>query len=119
MEKGSQSGHPSSFDEKVLIGCDCENFETILSQFDPYELSKLTYDIFRDFHDYLHTYESNLGKFIIPQTCYFPKFVSWCAKNYISEKRVMVFENGSIIFYINVESITKIISLPENLNSKT
>jgi hypothetical protein len=60
-----------------------------------------------------------LGKFIIPQTYYFPKFVSWCAKNYLSEKRVMVSENGSIIFYINVESITKMLSLPQNLNSKT
>jgi hypothetical protein len=31
----------------------------------------------------------------------------------------MVSENGSIIFYINVNSITKMLSLPENLNSKT
>jgi hypothetical protein len=31
----------------------------------------------------------------------------------------VVSENGSIIFYINVESITKMLSLPKNLNSKT
>jgi hypothetical protein len=77
MEKGSQSGQPSTSDEKVLIDRDCEIFETVLSQFDPYELSKLTCDRFRDLHDYLHIWESNLGKFIIPQTYYF----SWCAKN--------------------------------------
>jgi hypothetical protein len=60
-----------------------------------------------------------LGKFIIPQTYYFAQFVSECAKNYISNKKVVVSENGSIIFYINVESIKKMLSLPQNHNSKT
>jgi hypothetical protein len=59
-----------------------------------------------------------LSKFIILQTYDFPEFVSWCAKNYLSDKRVMVSKNGSIIFYINVKSITKMLSLPKNLNSK-
>jgi hypothetical protein len=54
MEKGSQSGQPSTSDEKVLIDHDCEIFETVLSQFDPYELRKLSCDRFRDLHDYLH-----------------------------------------------------------------
>jgi hypothetical protein len=47
MEKGSQSGQPSASDENVLIDCDCEIFETVLSQFDPYELRKLSCDRFR------------------------------------------------------------------------
>jgi hypothetical protein len=76
MEKGSQFGQRSSSNEKILIDHDCEIFETILSHFDPYELRKLACDIFMDLHDYLHIWESNLGKFIIPQTYYFPKFVS-------------------------------------------
>jgi hypothetical protein len=106
MEKISQFGQQSISDEKFLIDRDCEIFETIMSQFDPYELSKLTCDRFRDFHDYLHIWDSNLGKFIIPQT-------------YLSEKRVVVSENWSIIFYINAEHIIKMITLLENLNSKT
>jgi len=31
----------------------------------------------------------------------------------------MVSKNGSIILYINAKSITKMLSLPEKLNSKT
>jgi hypothetical protein len=115
MEKGIQSGQPSTSNEKTLIDRDCEIFETVLSHFDPYELINLVCDRFRDFHDYLHIWELNLGKFIIPQTYYFPKFVSWCEKNYLSEKRFVVSENGPIVFYINVDSITKMLYLLENL----
>jgi hypothetical protein len=108
MEKGSYSCRPLASDEKVLIDRDCEIFEIVMSQFDPYELRKLASNRFMYLHDNLHIWELNLGKFIIPQTYFFPEFVSWCAKNYLSDKRVMVSKNGSIIFYINVESITKI-----------
>jgi hypothetical protein len=52
--QSSQSSQPSISNEKVLIDRDCEIFETILSQFDPYELRKLACDRFRDLHDYLH-----------------------------------------------------------------
>jgi hypothetical protein len=115
MEKDSQSSQPLVSIEKTIINHDCEIFETVLSQFDPCELRKYACERFRVLHDYLHIWELNLGKFIIPQTYYFPKFVSWSAKNYLPEKRAMVYENGSILFYINAEYITKMLSPPQIL----
>jgi hypothetical protein len=51
MDKGRQSSQLLASDENVLINHDYEIFETVLSQFDPYQLIMLPYDIFMDLQD--------------------------------------------------------------------
>jgi hypothetical protein len=42
MNKGSQFGHPSDSNQKFLVDHDCEIFEIVMSQFDPYELINIS-----------------------------------------------------------------------------
>ena len=60
-----------------------------------------------------------MGEFTILQTYCFLEFFDWCAKNYLLETRVVVFENGLVLFHINAESIINMLSLPKKLEGQT
>jgi hypothetical protein len=62
-----------------------------------FELHQLAMQHFRDLIDYYHAWESNLAKFIVPQTYNFPEFIAWCSSNYISSQRSVVSKDGSIL----------------------
>jgi hypothetical protein len=57
--------------EPDLEDRDCQIFDPITS-FDLYELHKLYFDRYNQLHDYFHAWESNLARFIVPQTYNFP-----------------------------------------------
>ena len=90
----SHTGQPQISNDNILIDRDIDAFETILIKFEPYESRNIVCNRFRDLHDYLHKWESNLGKFIIPQNYCFLKFVGSCVKNYLPKTKVVVFDVG-------------------------
>lgn len=60
-----------------------------------------------------------MGKFIVSQTYCFHELVLWCVEEYLPKKKVVVSTNGSILFCVNAESITKLLSLSQTFECQT
>jgi hypothetical protein len=99
--------------EEDLVEKDKDIFYHVLS-FDSFELHQQVNHNFRDLVDDYHTWESDLGKFLVPQVYDFSDFVTWCTSNYISSKRTVISKDGFVLIELIPEAITEMLRWPLN-----
>jgi hypothetical protein len=109
---------PLRVEEKDLTDKDIDIFYLVLF-FNLFELHQLAMQHFRYLVNFYHAWESDLAKFIIPQKYNFLEFVTWCMSNYILSQRSFVSKNGSILFVVNSQSISKMLNPPQNPERET
>jgi hypothetical protein len=68
------------YEDQHLSDRDGEIYKTKLTRIIPYKLRQTTYGRFRDSHDRIRTWESNLSKYIVPETYHFHELVLFCAQ---------------------------------------
>jgi hypothetical protein len=108
---------PLSIEEEDLVDKDQYIFDLVLS-FNLFEIHQLAMQNFRDLVNYYHAWESELAKFIVPQTYYFLEFVTWCVSYYNPSQRSLVSRNGLVLFEVNSQLISKLLKLPLNPESE-
>jgi hypothetical protein len=96
---------------------DCQIFDPITS-FDLYELHKLSFDGYNQLHDYFHEWESNLARFIIPQTYNFLEFVHWYVLNYVPSSRSILSRTGLLLFEISDELICEMLKVQKIIDGQ-
>jgi hypothetical protein len=64
-------------------------------------------------NDSFNVWGSNLAQFLVPQVYNFPEFVHWCAQRYIASMRSLVNKNGTLLFDIRTESISRMLRVSE------
>jgi hypothetical protein len=105
--------HQSQPESKTLLSIetfledkDSQIFDPKVS-FDLYELHNLAQTRYMQLNDSFNVWGSNLAQFLVPQVYNFPEFVHWCAQRYIASTRSLVNKNGTLLFDIMTESISR------------
>ena len=89
-------------DKDCLIG-DFEGNRDFLQTF-----SQLRED-YKDGHGTHGIWESNLPYYCLPAVNVFPEIIHLCAEHYDVQHRAVITPSGRILFYINAESINKML----------
>lgn len=82
-----------------------------VADFNLLELHYWSHDKFMDQVDDIHLWESNLPKYIFPQTFQFPEIIRLCQVNYLPIERAMLTHNKKILFTIIAESINQMLRI--------
>jgi hypothetical protein len=110
MPKLSISNEPETLlnIETFLEDIDSQIFYPKVSS-DLYELHNLAQAGYTKLNDSFNVWGSNLAQFLVPQVYNFLEFVHQCAQRYIASTRSLVNKNGTLLFDIRADSISRML----------
>lgn len=90
-------------------------FDPILSYNHMYQLKNDTFKFFKEGHDQLNLWESNLSPIVFPKVFHFSEMVSLCIQNYSSHIRVILSKDSSkVLCLVMTKSGTQMLVLSES-----
>jgi len=75
------------------------------------ELHYWSHDKYTDQVDDIHLWESNLPKYIFPQTYLFPEIIRLCQNNYFPNERAIITLAQEILFTVTAQSINQMLQI--------